>query len=56
MSCVDSKTGIVNPNKLNAMRNWNRNMGIEQILIAIRTEMCTDQNRRARQPAEGTTF
>lgn len=56
MTCVDSKTGAVNPNKLSAMRNWNRNMGIEQVLISLRQEMCTDQNRRLRQPAEGATF
>mmetsp|Transcript_23547 Transcript_23547/g.39949 ORF Transcript_23547/g.39949 Transcript_23547/m.39949 type:complete len:147 (-) Transcript_23547:502-942(-) len=56
MTCVDSKTGVVNANKLPAMRNWNRNMGIEQVLISLRTEMCSDQNRRQRQPAEGSTF
>ena len=56
MNCVDSRSGVVQANKLSAMRNWNRNMGIEQILQAIRVEMCTDQNRRLRQPAEGTTF
>jgi hypothetical protein len=38
------------------MRNWNRNMGIEQILQSIRMEMCADQNRRLRQPSDGTTY
>eukprot|EP00980_Cylindrotheca_fusiformis_P001644 scaffold374_cov124-Cylindrotheca_fusiformis.AAC.3 len=56
MNCVDSRTGTVKPDKLPAMRNWNRNMGIEQILQSIRMEMCSDQNRRLRQPAEGSTF
>ena len=56
MNCVDSKTGAVKKEKLPAMRNWNRNMGIEQILQSIRMEMCSDQNRRLRQPAEGLTF
>ncbi|CAJ1964124.1 unnamed protein product [Cylindrotheca closterium] len=56
MNCVDSKTGTVKKEKLPAMRNWNRNMGIEQILQSIRMEMCSDQNRRLRQPAEGLTF
>ena len=56
MNCVDSKTGNVNLNKLNALRNWNRNMGMEQVLQSIRMEMCSDQNRRLRQPADGTTF
>ncbi|KAL7575576.1 hypothetical protein ACA910_020149 [Epithemia clementina (nom. ined.)] len=56
MGCVDGKTGKVNANKVPAMRNWNRNMGIEQVLQSIRMEMCNDQNRRLRQPPDGTTF
>ena len=56
ISCVDLKTGVVIPNKIPAIRNWNRNMGIEQVLGAIRNEMCSDQNRRLRQPPDGTTF
>ena len=56
MTAVDSKTGVVNEKKIPAMRNWNRNMGIEQVLQSIRAEMCSDQNRRLRQPAEGSTF
>ena len=56
MSCVDSKTGAIKKEKLPAIRNWNRNMGIEQILQSIRVEMCSDQNRRLRQPAEGINF
>jgi len=55
MTVVDSK-GFVDPHKLPAMRKWNRNMGIEQVLISLRQEMCSDQNRRLRQPAEGTMF
>jgi ubiquitin-protein ligase len=56
MNCVDAKTGQVNGSKLNCMRNWNRNMGIEQVLQSIRMEMCSDANRRLRQPADGSTF
>ncbi|KAI2489478.1 hypothetical protein MHU86_25118 [Fragilaria crotonensis] len=56
MTCVDPKTGVVNPNKVPAMRSWNRNLGIEQVLGSLRAEMCSEQNRRLRQAAEGTTF
>lgn len=56
MTCVDSKTGAVQASKLPAMRAWNRNMGIEQILTSLRMEMMSDQNRRLRQPAEGSMF
>ena len=56
MTCIDPKTGVVNPSKVPAMRTWNRNMGIEQVLGSLRAEMCSDQNRRLRQAAEGATF
>jgi len=56
MSCVDQKSGVVVPSKLSASRNWNRNMGIEDVLLSLRSEMCSDPNRRLRQPAEGLTF
>lgn len=56
MSCVEPKTGVVLFEKLTSARSWNRNMGIEQVLLAIRAEMSSDQNRRLRQPAEGLTF
>ena len=56
MTCVDSKSGVVIFDKLSATKNWNRNMGIEQVLLAIRSEMSSDQNRRVRQPAEGSIF
>jgi ubiquitin-conjugating enzyme E2 variant len=56
MTCVDSKTGVVNGTKLPAMKAWTRNSGIESVLQSIRLEMCTDANRRSRQPSDGTTF
>lgn len=55
MTCVD-KNGKVMMSKLPAMKSWNRNMGIEQVLQSIRMEMCSDANRRTRQPADGTTY
>jgi len=56
MSCIDSKTGVVEKNKVPAMKNWNRNTGIEKVLQSLRMEMCSDKNRRLKQPAEGSTF
>mmetsp|Transcript_24739 Transcript_24739/g.30435 ORF Transcript_24739/g.30435 Transcript_24739/m.30435 type:complete len:147 (-) Transcript_24739:302-742(-) len=56
MTCVDSKTGNVIFSKIPTTRNWNRNMGIEQVLASLRREMCSDANRRLRQPAEGSRF
>eukprot|EP00549_Striatella_unipunctata_P026486 CAMPEP_0118719476 /NCGR_PEP_ID=MMETSP0800-20121206/29510_1 /TAXON_ID=210618 ORGANISM="Striatella unipunctata, Strain CCMP2910" /NCGR_SAMPLE_ID=MMETSP0800 /ASSEMBLY_ACC=CAM_ASM_000638 /LENGTH=146 /DNA_ID=CAMNT_0006626877 /DNA_START=22 /DNA_END=462 /DNA_ORIENTATION=- len=56
MNCVDQKTGVIITNKFHVTRNWQRNMGIEQILSGLRMEMCSDGNRRLRQPADGSTF
>jgi len=56
MACVDPKTGSVLNSRLPAVRAWNRNMGIEQYLLSLRNEMCSDQNRRLKQPPEGSTF
>ncbi|KAL7512038.1 hypothetical protein ACHAXN_008985 [Cyclotella atomus] len=56
MNCVDPKTGEVIYSKLPATKNWNRNMGMEQILISLRVEMGSEANRRLKQPLEGSTF
>lgn len=56
MNCVDSKTGKVTNKKLPCMRSWNRNMGIEQVLVALRQEMTSSENRKLKQPMEGSTF
>lgn len=56
MGCVDSKTGVVNPKKVPVLKNWNRNSGMEQALQSIRAEMCSDANRRLRQPKDGEMF
>jgi ubiquitin-conjugating enzyme E2 variant len=56
MTCVDPRSGLVQHSKLSATKNWNRNLGIEQVLTGLRREMCSDSNRRLRQPDEGLTF
>lgn len=56
MTCVDKNTGEIIYSKVPATKNWNRNMGIESILVSLRAEMASDANRRTRQPQEGSTF
>mmetsp|Transcript_20003 Transcript_20003/g.30132 ORF Transcript_20003/g.30132 Transcript_20003/m.30132 type:complete len:147 (+) Transcript_20003:69-509(+) len=56
INCVDSKSGEVIYSKVPATKNWNRNMGMEQVLISLRAEMASSENRRTRQPQEGLTF
>ena len=41
---------------LPAIAGWNRNMGIETILVAIKNTMTSSANRRLPQPSEGSTF
>ena len=39
VACVHPTTGIVLQDKLPVTKNWNRNMGIEQLLTCLRAEM-----------------
>ncbi|CAM9326220.1 unnamed protein product, partial [Discosporangium mesarthrocarpum] len=56
MGCVDQRTGAVLKNKLGVLNSWNRNYGIEQVLVALRQEMASSVNRRLPQPTEGSEF
>ena len=57
MTCVDSKTGKVNFRKVSSLpKQWNRNMGIEQVLVGLRHEMQLPENRKLKQPPEGSVF
>ena len=54
--CVDQRTGQVVHSRLPATKNWNRGMGIEEVLLALRMEMMSPANRNLRQPPEGSFF
>lgn len=56
MTCVDKSTGQVNGSKVSVMKNWDRNKGIGEILSSLRSEMASSENRKTKQPAEGTRF
>ncbi|CAM9476753.1 unnamed protein product [Phaeothamnion confervicola] len=56
MGCIDQRTGEVARSKLAVLGGWNRNYGIEQVLVALRQEMGSPANRRLPQPPEGTNF
>ncbi|KAG8746191.1 E2 ubiquitin-conjugating protein mms2 [Ceratobasidium sp. 414] len=49
-------TGKVDPNKLPVLANWLRSTTLETILVQIRREMATPQNRKLPQPAEGSMY
>lgn len=56
MCCVDSRTGKIRKAAVPAIKNWNRNMGIESILIGLRAEMAGKSNRKLRQPEENAHY
>ncbi|CAM9294645.1 unnamed protein product [Chrysoparadoxa australica] len=56
MACVNQRTGLVLRNDLHVLANWDRNDGIEKVLVNLRQEMASRINRRLPQPPEGSTF
>ncbi|KJA14935.1 hypothetical protein HYPSUDRAFT_48750 [Hypholoma sublateritium FD-334 SS-4] len=53
---VNQENGKVDPNKLHVLLNWSRNLSIENVLVEIRKEMGSFNNRKLQQPQEGSTF
>jgi len=53
---VNQTNGKVDATKLPVLSNWNRNLSIENVLVEIRKEMASFNNRKLPQPPEGSTF
>ncbi|KAI0339363.1 UBC-like protein [Trametopsis cervina] len=53
---VSQVDGKVENTKLPCLSNWNRNHSIETILVEIRREMASFNNRKLPQPQEGSVF
>jgi len=53
---VNQTTGDVDPRELHVLRDWSRAKSIETILVEIRKEMASFNNRKLPQPPEGTFF
>ncbi|KAF8141888.1 ubiquitin-conjugating enzyme/RWD-like protein [Boletus edulis] len=53
---VNQTDGKVDPNKLNVLAQWGKDSSIETVLVGIRREMGSFNNRKLPQPPEGTTF
>ncbi|KAG9124865.1 E2 ubiquitin-conjugating protein mms2 [Ceratobasidium sp. 392] len=49
-------SGRVDPNKLPVLANWLRSTTLETILVQIRREMASPNNRKLPQPAEGSMY
>ncbi|KAG6396756.1 hypothetical protein SASPL_142913 [Salvia splendens] len=53
MSCVNLETGVVEPNRFPMLSNWKRECTMEDILIQLKKEMMSPQNRKLSQPPDG---
>jgi len=53
---VDQTNGKVLASKLPVLSNWSRASSLETVLVEIRREMASFNNRKLPQPPEGSTF
>jgi len=53
---VSQLNGKIDQNKFPFLGNWTRNKNLEGLLVEIRKEMATQQNRKLPQPPEGSMF
>jgi len=53
---VSQVNGKVDQAKLPVLANWTRNSSLETVLVEIRREMASFNNRKLPQPPEGSTF
>ncbi|KAH9849896.1 UBC-like protein [Lenzites betulinus] len=53
---VSQIDGQVDTTRLPVLAHWHRNHSIETVLVEIRREMASANNRKLPQPPEGTTF
>ncbi|KAF5332283.1 hypothetical protein D9611_008088 [Ephemerocybe angulata] len=53
---VNSANGKVDPSKLPVLAQWSRAYSIESVLVEIRKEMASFNNRKLPQPPEGSMF
>ncbi|DBA65840.1 TPA: hypothetical protein ACH3X2_002871 [Trebouxia sp. C0005] len=55
LSCV-GHNGVVDARTFHVLSNWSSKYTIETILVELRREMASPQNRKLSQPPEGTTY
>ncbi|XP_008777784.2 zinc finger protein VAR3, chloroplastic [Phoenix dactylifera] len=53
MTCVNQETGVVEPSLFPMLANWQREHTMEDILVNLKKEMSSSQNRKLYQPPEG---
>ncbi|CAN8239229.1 unnamed protein product [Cochlearia groenlandica] len=53
MACVNTDNGVVEPSNFPMLSNWRREYTMEDLLIQLKKEMMSPQNRKLVQPLEG---
>ncbi|KAF1874514.1 hypothetical protein Lal_00029941 [Lupinus albus] len=56
MTCVNQETGVVEPHLFPMLANWQRECTMEDILMQLKKEMTSPQNRKLAQPPEGVAM
>jgi len=56
MTCVDQSNGQIIPRKFPKLSNWNSATTIQNLLVELRNQMCSAENRKLSQPPEGACF
>jgi len=56
LPCVNPRTGVVDPNMLPCLANWQRSHTMETILIELRRYMAAPSHKKIPQPPEGSTY
>jgi len=56
MACVNQSNGTVDPRGFAILAQWKEEYSMETILVGLRNEMTSAQNRKLSQPPEGTNF
>ncbi|PKA53555.1 Ubiquitin-conjugating enzyme E2 variant 1B [Apostasia shenzhenica] len=53
MTCVNLESGVVEPSLFPMLATWRREYTMEDILMALKKEMASPQNRKLQQPIDG---
>ncbi|GFZ15825.1 MMS ZWEI homologue 1 [Actinidia rufa] len=55
MTCINQESGLVEPSRFPMLADWQREYTMEYILLQLKKEMMSPQNRKLAQPPEGVS-
>ncbi|PRP82126.1 hypothetical protein PROFUN_10334 [Planoprotostelium fungivorum] len=56
LTCVNQHNGLVEPSKFPILNNWRNTYTLETVLVELKKEMISPQNKKLPQPPEGARF